>query len=45
MDDFFFQCLNGDLLFLFITYLDGEEEGHNWIFSADQLEDEAGGME
>ncbi|PPS17510.1 hypothetical protein GOBAR_AA03076 [Gossypium barbadense] len=21
----------------------GEEEGHNWIFSADQLEDEAGG--
>ena len=32
------------MLYLFMVYLEGEEEAHNWVFSADQIGDEVPGM-
>ena len=32
------------MLYLFMVYLEGEEEGHNWVFSAEQIGDEVPGM-
>lgn len=39
-----FPLLNDEQCFILFVFSLEEEEEHNWIFSADQMEDDATGM-